>query len=229
MRAFVLLLFLFGLNPSQASDFKYHLVMRPEGYRLSMDMDFGPAVSLSQVIFNLNDPSLFPRLNSAMLPSAISHRPGGTSEMITSFKVLGWKAHMLFNCNEQFDKNSYHRQCVLDVPRLNAALFMDSKSDELTCAKNGDGPVHCHFDVAGKIKSVLFLKSETLTLKAKSQALLNWEKFWYFTALGSSSVRYSDELFSQSELKKDLDDFMSGGLKETERDRKFSQRDIPNP
>jgi hypothetical protein len=213
---------------AKAAEFKYHLEMKPEGYRLGMDMDFGPAVTLAQVIFNLNDPGLFPRLNSTMLPSKISNRHDDTYEMITSFKVAGWKAQMLFNCNEQAESDSYHRRCSLDVPRLNASLFMDAKSDEVTCSQiKGQERVHCHFDVAGKIKSVLFLKSETLTLKAKYQALLNWGKFWYFTQQGSSSARFSNELFDRSDFKKDIDDFLVTAPQV--RDGKFNQQDAAKP
>lgn len=225
MKSFIIFLFLFS-NAVWAAEFKYHLEMKPEGYRLGMDMDFGPAVTLAQVIFNLNDPSLFPRLNSTMLPSEILNRHDDTYEMVTSFKVAGWKAHMLFNCNEQLETDSYHRRCTLDVPRLNAALFMDSKSDEVACSQTkGEDTVHCHFDVTGKIKSVLFLKSQMLTVKAKYQALLNWGKFWYFTQQGSCSTRYSNELFDRSDLKKDIDDFLIKGS--TERDGQFSLQGTP--
>lgn len=226
-RLFVLLLILAG-TAAQAAEFKYHLEMNPGGYQLGMDMEFGPAVTLAQVIFNLNDPNLFPRLNATMLPSEISNRHDDTYELIASFKVAGWKAHMLFNCDEQIDSDSYHRRCSLDVPRFNASLFMDSKSDEVTCTQlKGEDRVRCHFDVNGKIKSVLFLKSETLTLKAKYQALLNWGKFWYFTQQGSCSVRYSNELFDHSDFKKDIDDFLVTAPQE--RDGRFSLQDTIAP
>ena len=210
---------------AEASAFHYQWKVDDSGYDFNLEMDFAKGVSLAEVIYNLNDVELPKRLNSTMNAAIKIPELGSDYDWITRFKVIGIPFAMKARCHQEEKKaglelSEWTRKCVLDPEALDSKRFLTRKTDEVKCT-NQDHQVHCDLHVTGQIKAMPLMSATTLTLKAKTQGLINWAKFWYFTDQGSISAKEASFMFDRSPLALDIEAGEQEGLKRAKTETPF--------
>ena len=200
----------FGAGPEPS--FSYDLSITPEKYGLRIRMSFAPDVSLARVVANLRNGALLQEFNPDADPIRTVNASGDRYDQIMSWKAFGIRTAQLSHCRESEAPGAWSRRCEVDTGALDAGKYTAWKRDEVRCGRAAGGGIGCDFEIEGRLKNFLFMKSSVLTLKAKRQALINWGRFWYLTESGSASTRLSNPLFDRSALKSDLESLLSSNL-----------------
>ncbi len=208
------ILFLISLFPLMSfAQTGYDIVINDSGYNLKITMDFKEGQTLQDVRSALKNGVILSQLSPNVVSVTNTPVEDNKYKSLMVVKSFFIKSNLLSMCEDSEKENTWKRSCSLQTHQMDGGKYMEWKADDVECTKILNG-VHCDFLIKGlarplKIFGVQIVNARVFSAKAKSQALNNFFKQYYFIKNHNLTAKIALAQFDQSKVKTEIEEFES--------------------